>query len=166
MSASARQARLAGAENLAMRLDMARALALAPADLSWREYGEGTAEMRVQADPSVWGDFVLKRKEMAASYHLAVVVDDAAQGVSDVMRGNDLFQATAAHRLLQSLLEIAAPRYRHHRLVRDSIGEKMSKSASSTTLEELRGNGVAAEEVRAALGFGGEPAGVLKATIS
>jgi glutamyl-Q tRNA(Asp) synthetase len=166
MSASARQARLAGAENLAMRLDMARALALAPADLSWREYGEGTAEMRVQADPSLWGDFVLKRKEMAASYHLAVVVDDAAQGVSDVMRGNDLFQATAAHRLLQSLLEIAAPRYRHHRLVRDSIGEKMSKSASSTTLEELRGNGVAAEEVRAALGFGGAFAGVLKATIS
>jgi len=75
-----------------MRLDMARALALAPADLSWREYGEGTVETRVQADPSLWGDFVLKRKEMAASYHLAVVIDDAAQGVSDVMRGNDLFR--------------------------------------------------------------------------
>jgi glutamyl-Q tRNA(Asp) synthetase len=166
LSASAREARLAKGENAAMRLDMARALALAPSDLSWREYGEGTMETRVHADPLGWGDFVLKRKEMPASYHLAVVVDDAAQGVSDVMRGKDLFQATAAHRLLQSLLEIAAPRYRHHRLVRDAAGEKMSKSASSTTLEELRRNGVSAAEVRAALGFGGASAGVVKATIN
>jgi glutamyl-Q tRNA(Asp) synthetase len=166
LSAGAREVRLARGENAAMRLDMPRALALAPADLSWREYGEGTVETRVQADPALWGDFVLKRKEMAASYHLAVVVDDAAQGMSDVMRGNDLFQATSAHRLLQSLLGIAAPRYRHHRLVRDSSGEKMSKSASSTTLEELRRKGVVAEEVRAALGFGGALADVLKATIN
>jgi glutamyl-Q tRNA(Asp) synthetase len=166
LSASAREARLARGENPAIRLDMARALAQASAHLEWREYGEGNVETRVRADPSAWGDFVLKRKDMPASYHLAVVVDDCAQGVSDVMRGNDLFQATAAHRLLQNLLDIAAPRYRHHRLVRDSAGQKMSKSASSTTLEELRRNGVAAEEVRAALGFGGATAGALHAAIS
>ena len=166
MSASAREARLARGESPAIRLDLARALAQAPNEPHWREYGEGDVETLVQADPSAWGDFVLKRKEMAASYHLAVVIDDAMQGVSDVMRGNDLFQATSAHRLLQSLLEIAAPRYRHHRLVRDAAGEKMSKSASSTTLEELRRKGVAADAVRTALGFGGVSAGILKATIN
>jgi glutamyl-Q tRNA(Asp) synthetase len=162
----ARQTRLSTGEGAAMRLDMGRALALAPADLHWREYGEGSTESRVEADPSRWGDFVLKRRDMAASYHLAVVVDDSAQGVSDVMRGADLFQATSVHRLLQELLAIAAPRYRHHRLVRDSDGEKMSKSASSTTLEALRRAGVGADEVRAALGFGGASSGVLVARIS
>jgi glutamyl-Q tRNA(Asp) synthetase len=166
MGANAREARLARGGNAAMRLDMARALALAPADLHWREYCEGTVETRVQADPSVWGDFVLKRRDMAASYHLAVVVDDALQRVSDVVRGSDLFQATSAHRLLQTLLALPAPRYRHHRLVRDSAGEKMSKSASSTTLEDLRRKGVAASEVRAALGFGEASPGALTARIS
>jgi glutamyl-Q tRNA(Asp) synthetase len=162
----ARQTRPSTREGAVLRLDMVRALALAPADLHWREYGEGTSESRIEADPSRWGDFVLKRRDMAASYHLAVVVDDGAQGVSDVMRGADLFQATSVHRLLQELLAIAAPRYRHHRLVRDAVGEKMSKSASSTTLEALRRAGVGADKVRAALGFGGASSGVIAARIS
>jgi glutamyl-Q tRNA(Asp) synthetase len=166
LSAGARAARLARGEGAALRLDMARALALAPADLAWREHGEATIETLVRADPAAWGDFVLRRKHMLASYHLAVVVDDALQGVSDVMRGSDLYPSTSAHRLLQALLAIDAPRYRHHRLVRDLAGAKMSKSASSTTLEELRRNGVSAGEIRAALGFGAASAGGLAAKIS
>jgi glutamyl-Q tRNA(Asp) synthetase len=161
-----REALASSGRGMGLRLDMARALTLAPADLSWCEYGEGTSETIVPADPSLWGDFLLKRKDMTASYHLAVVVDDALQGVSDIMRGRDLFQATSAHRLLQALLEIPNPRYRHHRLVRDLKGAKMSKSASSTTLEELRRTGVGADEVRAALGFGASSSNRFVATIN
>jgi glutamyl-Q tRNA(Asp) synthetase len=145
---------------------MARALVEAPGALHWREYGEGTEAAMVRADPAAWGDFLLKGKDMPASYHLAVVVDDAMQGVSDVVRGRDLFAATSAHRLLQALLEIAPPRYRHHRLVRDVAGAKMSKSAASTPLAELRRNGVAANEVRATLGFGPAAARGLGVTIN
>ncbi len=102
---------------------------------------------------------------MAASYHLAVVVDDALQGVSDVMRGRDLLAATSAHRLLQTLLDVAHPHYRHHRLVCDAAGVKMSKSASSTPLWVLRRDGVSPSEIRAALGFGAASPDGLKATI-
>jgi len=95
----------------------------------------------------------LRGRDAAASYHLAVVVDDALQGVTDVVRGRDLFAATSAHRLLQSLLGLPAPRYRHHRLVLDANGEKMSKSAASTPLAALRAAGATAEDVKVALGF-------------
>jgi glutamyl-Q tRNA(Asp) synthetase len=166
LNARARAARLAKGDSAALRLDMARALALAPADLAWREFGEGTIATRVAAAPAAWGDFVLRRKDMPASYHLAVVVDDGAQGVSDVVRGADLFHATSAHRLLQELLGIGAPRYRHHRLARDGAGDKMSKSARSTSLDQLRRDGFAAAEIRAALGFGDSGATSLTARIS
>ncbi len=146
-------ARLAAGERAALRLDAARALADAPADLSWREYGEGAQGAAHPADPGAWGDFVLRGKDNAASYHLAVVVDDAAQGVSEVVRGRDLLAATSAHRLLQATLGLAAPRYRHHRLVLDAKGAKMSKSAASSPLRALREKGYSALEVRAALGF-------------
>jgi glutamyl-Q tRNA(Asp) synthetase len=159
-------ARLAGRQPAALRLDMARALALAPADLDWREYGEGTDETRVRAAPAAWGDFVLKRRDAPASYHLAVVVDDALQGVSDVMRGGDLYHATSAHRLLQQLLGLPAPLYRHHRLVRDAAGAKLSKSARATSLDALRRDGIGPGEVRAALGFGAPRAGALRVAIS
>jgi len=121
--------------------------------LSWREFGEGEVEALRRADPAVWGDFVVRGKDNAASYHLAVVVDDALQGVSDVARGRDLYAATSAHRLLQALLGLPAPRYRHHRLVLDDEGAKMSKSASSPPLRALREAGCSAREARAALGF-------------
>jgi glutamyl-Q tRNA(Asp) synthetase len=145
--------RLAAGERAALRLDTARALAEAPADLSWREWGEGARETLHPADPAAWGDFVLRGKDNAASYHLAVVVDDAAQGVTDVVRGRDLLAATSAHRLLQSLLDLAAPRYRHHRLALDAGGAKMSKSAAAPPLRALREMGYSAREARAALGF-------------
>jgi glutamyl-Q tRNA(Asp) synthetase len=166
LTAAAGAARLAGREAAAVRLDMARALALAPADLEWREYGEGTEETRVRAAPAAWGDFVLKRRDASASYHLAVVVDDSLQGVSDVMRGRDLYHATSAHRLLQRLLGLPAPVYRHHRLVRDAVGAKLSKSARATSLDALRRDGVDPEEVRAALGFCAPRAGALRVEIS
>jgi glutamyl-Q tRNA(Asp) synthetase len=140
-----------------LRLDMAAALALAPPDLAWQEFGEGDEERPVSADAGIWGDVALKRRGALATYHVAVVVDDALQGVTDVMRGRDLFAATGLHRLLQSLLGIAPPRYRHHRLVLNSSGEKMSKSASSTPLHRLREQGASPQQVRASLGLGKTP---------
>ncbi|MFZ1962887.1 MAG: glutamate--tRNA ligase family protein, partial [Roseiarcus sp.] len=136
-----------------LRLDAARALAAAPSELFWREFGEGARQELRRADPAAWGDFVLRGKDNAASYHLAVVVDDSLQGVSDVVRGRDLLPATSAHRLLQSLLDLEPPRYRHHRLVLDANGAKMAKSASSPPLRALREAGHSAFAVRAALGF-------------
>ncbi len=145
--------RLAAGERAALRLDAARALSQTPTDLCWREFGEGGREELCRADPAAWGDFVLRGKDNAASYHLAVVVDDSLQGVSDVVRGRDLLPATSAHRLLQSLLDLAPPRYRHHRLALDANGAKMSKAVSSPPLRALRAAGYSAREVRAALGF-------------
>jgi len=159
-------ARLAAGERAALRLDMSCALALAPAPLTWREFGEGVEPAVVAAAPAAWGDVVIRGKDQPASYHLAVVVDDAAQGVSDVVRGADLFAATSVHRLLQALLRIEPPRYRHHRLVREANGAKMSKSAVSTALSALRAAGIAPAEIRAALGFGPAAATRLAVTVS
>jgi glutamyl-Q tRNA(Asp) synthetase len=152
-SADAR-ARLARGGKAAFRLHMGRALAAAPAHLSWIEYGEGTVPSERAAAPTVWGDVVLSGRDLAASYHLAVVVDDALQGVTDIVRGRDLLAATAVHRLLQALLGCPAPRYRHHRLVLDQSGAKLSKSRQSASLAALRGTGLSPGEIRAALGFG------------
>ena len=136
-----------------LRLDMRRALELAPGPLFWREYGESGAERLERADPAAWGDVLLKRRDALASYHLAVVVDDDRQGVSDVVRGRDLFHATSIHRLLQELLDISPPRYRHHRLVRDAGSIKMSKSARSMALAEMRDRGILPHRIRDLLGF-------------
>ncbi|MGH6799013.1 MAG: glutamate--tRNA ligase family protein, partial [Roseiarcus sp.] len=125
-----------------------------PTRLSWTEYGEGAVPSQCPAAPQVWGDVVLSGRDRAASYHLAVVVDDALQGVTDVARGRDLLAATAIHRLLQALLGLAEPRYRHHRLVLERSGAKLSKSRQSLSLAELRATGLSPGEVRAALGFG------------
>jgi glutamyl-Q tRNA(Asp) synthetase len=107
----------------------------------------------IAAEPAAWGDVVLARKETPTSYHLAVVVDDAAQGVTDVVRGRDLFHATSVHRLLQALLGLAAPRYHHHRLVLDADGKKLSKSTAATGLRELRAKGISPAEIRRLVGL-------------
>jgi glutamyl-Q tRNA(Asp) synthetase len=146
--------RLARGDKAAFRFNMPRALDAAPAGLWWTEYGEGSTPSQRPATPEPWGDMVLKGRDLAASYHLAVVVDDALQGVTDIARGRDLLAATAVHRLLQALLRLPAPRYRHHRLVLDESGAKLSKSRQSVSLDELRGTGLGPDEVRAALGFG------------
>jgi glutamyl-Q tRNA(Asp) synthetase len=158
--------RAAAGERPALRLDLARALAGLAGGLTWREYGEGAAERIVEADPEAWGDVALRGRDLPANYHLAVVVDDALQGVSDVVRGRDLYAATSVHRLLQAVLELPAPRYRHHRLALDANGDKMSKSALSPPLRALREAGYSAAELRAALGFGAPAASRLAVRLS
>ena len=150
-----RQARLARGDKAAWRLDTERAVGVAPAPIAWLEFGEGTSAETRAADPAAWGDVVLRGRDLAASYHLAVTVDDALQGVTDVVRGRDLVAATSVHRLLQALLGLPAPRYRHHRLVLAPDGGKLSKSRGSPTLASLRAEGVTAEAVRSALGIAG-----------
>ena len=131
----------------ALRLDMAAAAQRA-GPFTWSENGSEQS-----ADPALWGDVILARKDAPASYHLAVVVDDAAQGVTDVVRGQDLFHATSVHRLLQNLLGLAAPRYHHHRLIFDAEGRKLSKSTRATGLRELRAQALTAADIRRAVGL-------------
>ena len=107
----------------------------------------------IAARPEKWGDVVLVRKETPTSYHLAVAVDDALQGVTHVVRGTDLFEATAIHRVLQTLLGLPEPRYHHHALIRDEEGKKLAKSLASTPLRQLRAEGGTAAEVRKRFGF-------------
>ncbi|MGY8636377.1 tRNA glutamyl-Q(34) synthetase GluQRS [Bradyrhizobium sp. 14AA] len=139
----------------ALRLDMAAACRNA-ADLTWDELGEGPDGERgiVPARPEAWGDVILARKETPTSYHLSVVVDDALQGVSEVVRGQDLFHATSVHRLLQVLLGLPEPAYRHHALIRDETGQKLSKSGRSTGLRELRAAGMTPAGIRQLMGLG------------
>jgi glutamyl-Q tRNA(Asp) synthetase len=160
------RARLARGDKAVVRLDMGRALTGAPARLSWVEYGEGAVPSERAAAPAVWGDVVLSGRDLAASYHLAVVVDDALQGVTDVVRGRDLLAATGVHRLLQALLGCPAPRYRHHRLVLDRSGAKLSKSRQSESVAGLRETGLSPGEIRALLGFGARAGGGLTVELS
>jgi glutamyl-Q tRNA(Asp) synthetase len=138
----------------ALRLDMAAACAQA-GTLVWTECGEGPQGEtgNVTARPEAWGDVILARKETPTSYHLSVVIDDALQGVTDVVRGQDLFWSTSVHCLLQTLLGISPPAYRHHRLVLDSDGKKLSKSTKATGLRELRAGGATPADIRHLLGL-------------
>ncbi|BCA62651.1 tRNA synthetases class I (E and Q), catalytic domain [Sphingomonas sp. HMP9] len=122
------------------RLDMAKALAQVGAEvgaLTWHDSTAGT----VVADPLAQGDVVLARKDAPASYHLAVTLDDAAQGVTDVVRGVDLFAATHVHRVLQALLGLPVPAYHHHPLVMDSAGRRLAKRDGARSLAEMRAAG-------------------------
>lgn len=157
-SAAEREGELQSGTPYALRLDMSAAMSTAMAHagpLSWTELGKGpngeTGE--VVSRPEQWGDVILARKDTPTSYHLSVVVDDALQGVTQVVRGQDLFWATAVHRLLQALLGLPEPIYRHHGLLMDETGHKLSKSTHSTALRELRAGGVTPEEVRRLAGL-------------
>ena len=154
LGAAERAGRIEAGEPYAMRLDMQAALAQS-APLTWHETGAGPAGETgtIAANPAAWGDVILARKETPTSYHLAVVVDDAAQGVTDVVRGRDLFHSTSVHRLLQSLLGLPQPRYHHHRLILDSDGRKLSKSTLATGLRELRAGGANAADIRKRVGL-------------
>ena len=138
----------------ALRLDMAAACARA-GDLGWSEHGEGPdgETGAVAARPEAWDDVILARKETPTSYHLSVVVDDALQGVPEVVRGQDLFWSTSVHRLLQQLLGLPQPAYRHHRLVLDDAGRKLSKSTKATGLRELRAGGATPADIRRLVGL-------------
>jgi glutamyl-Q tRNA(Asp) synthetase len=133
---------------------MAAALARAP-DRAWTESGEcpGGERGLVIARPEAWGDVILARKETPTSYHLSVVVDDALQGVTEVVRGCDLFWSTSVHLLLQHLLGMPQPVYRHHRLVTDASGQKLSKSTDATALRELRRQGATPSDIRRLVGL-------------
>ena len=154
LSAAERSDRIASGAPYALRLDMAAALTRVPR-LTWSETGAGPNGQTdiVAADPAAWGDVVLARKDTPTSYHLAVVVDDAAQGVTDIVRGRDLFHATSVHGLLQVLLDVPAPRYHHHRLLLGTDGRKLSKSTQATGLRELRSRGLTPPDIRRLAGL-------------
>ncbi len=141
-------------EPYALRLDAAKAAARAGA-LSFEERGAGPKGEHgtIAVDPTLSGDIVLARKDMPAAYHLAVVVDDAFQGVTLVTRGNDLFAATHVQRLLQALLGLPVPAYAHHRLILDEQGKKFSKRDRAVTLRAMREEGVTPDEIRSRLGM-------------
>lgn len=153
LSAEARARHFANGERASYRLDMDRALAALDGPLTWNEYRGGTSRMEHRATPAVWGDAVLSRKDIATSYHIAVVVDDAGQGVTDVVRGEDLFMATHLHRLLQHLLHLPAPNYHHHKLLRDSAGQKLAKSLRAKPLRTFRQEGETLDAVLARIGL-------------
>ncbi len=138
----------------AWRLDVAAAIGAA-GPLDWWDERAGV----VRAVPEEQGDVVLARKDVATSYHLAVTVDDAAQGVTDVVRGVDLFDATHIHRLLQALLGLPSPRYRHHPLLRGADGERLAKRRGSPSLASLRARGTDGRKLAAALIEDTPPAG-------
>jgi glutamyl-Q tRNA(Asp) synthetase len=144
-----RERLIASGAPYALRLDMAAACALA-GDLGWTELGEGPDGEygAVTARPEAWGDVILARKETPTSYHLSVVIDDALQDITHVVRGRDLFWSTSVHRLLQSLLGLPQPVYRHHRLVTDASGQKLSKSTGATGLRDLRAAGATPADIR------------------
>ncbi|HEX8664902.1 MAG TPA: tRNA glutamyl-Q(34) synthetase GluQRS [Beijerinckiaceae bacterium] len=153
LSAAAVETRMAAGELHAWRLDMSRARAAAPPRPAFTRFVPDGAEEVVAAHPGRWGDPVIARKEIPTSYHLSVVHDDAVQGVTHVVRGQDLEAATDLHVLLQHLLGLPTPRYHHHPLIRDEAGDKLSKSLLSESLADLRARGVTAAELRRGLGF-------------
>jgi glutamyl-Q tRNA(Asp) synthetase len=140
----------------ALRLDMAKAIAATgTAAASWAAFA-GAAEATVAVENGErfqWGDAIIARRDIGVSYHLAVVVDDALQGVTHVVRGRDLEATTRIHRILQELLGLAAPRYHHHDLVRDEAGEKLAKSKASTPLRQLRSEGATPSDIRRLVGL-------------
>jgi glutamyl-Q tRNA(Asp) synthetase len=154
LSADQRTKLLQSGAPYALRLDMEAARARA-GELGWIEQGGGPngETGTVAARPQAWGDVILARKETPTSYHLSVVLDDALQGVTDVVRGQDLFWSTSVHRLLQQLLGLPQPVYRHHRLVLDDAGQKLSKSTLATGLRELRAEGATPADIRRLAGL-------------
>lgn len=154
LPAAERTRRIAAGEPFAWRLDMAAALRRGNGDLRFEETGDGSSRL-VLAEPALWGDVVLARVDTPTSYHLAVTMDDALQGVTDVVRGLDLFPSTSVHRLLQALLGLPVPRYHHHRLIRGDDGHKLSKSRDDTALAALRASGVSPADIRGLVGLSG-----------
>ena len=150
-----RQSRMASGEPFAWRLDVEAVCAALSSALSWREAESDALDsfQDVAADPRAWGDVVLARKEVPTSYHLSVVVDDALQGVSHVVRGRDLYFATSVQRLLQEHLGLPAPVYFHHRLIDGPDGRKLSKSNRDTGIRTLREQGVTPADIRRMIGF-------------
>ena len=141
LTARERADRIAAGVDYALRLDVGAAMARTGA-LDWADHGR-----RIVADPAALGDVVLARKEVPTSYHLAVTVDDALQGVTLVTRGVDLFAATHVHRLLQALLALPTPAYRHHPLLTDASGKRLAKRDNALAIRAMRERGMTPAKV-------------------
>ncbi len=148
LDAEVRGAHMAHGRAYALRLNVAKALASA-GPLTWRDRERG----ELAADPASLGDVVLARKEIAASYHLAVTLDDADQGITLVTRGEDLFHTTHVHRLLQALLDLPVPEWQHHGLITGTDGARLAKRSDAQSIRALREAGQSPAEVRALAGF-------------
>jgi len=155
VSLKERQVRQVSREKYALRLDMKNALLRMTPPLFWLEHGAGPADESgmIAADPARWGDVLLGRRDTPASYHLACVIDDAAEGVTRIVRGQDLFHATSVHRLLQKLLGLPVPEYHHHDLILDHDGHKLSKSRKDTSLRQLREAGKTPADIKKMVGI-------------
>ncbi|MFY0636637.1 tRNA glutamyl-Q(34) synthetase GluQRS [Maricaulis maris] len=148
MTADEESDRLDAGEAFAWRLSLARCRdTLGPRFDAMRYLEDGQGEQI--ADPDPLGDVILARKDVGTSYHIAVVHDDALQGISHVIRGEDLREMTPLHVLLQTLLDLPTPVYRHHRLLLDAHGERFAKRNKSVTLKALRESGITPDEIRA-----------------
>jgi glutamyl-Q tRNA(Asp) synthetase len=154
LPAAEAEARIAAGAPYALRLKMAEAASMA-GPLHWIEEGAGPdgETGTIAARPDLWGDVILARRETPTSYHLSVVVDDAVQSVTHVVRGRDLFHATSVHVLLQKLLGLPSPAYHHHRLITDPDGRKLAKSARDTSLRALRQSGLTPADMRRLVGL-------------
>ena len=148
LSAVERTHRVNSGQPFCLRLNVAAAIRQT-GPLTWTDALDGTQT----AQPQIFGDVVLARKDTPTSYHLSVVVDDAIQNISLVTRGQDLFQATHIHRLLQALLDLPTPAYHHHPLIVDADGNRLAKRDQSQTLRSLRAQGLTAQHVKAMAGF-------------
>lgn len=155
LSEKERRRRVAEGEAYAWRINMEEAARHVSSGLTWEEQGEGPdgESGTIRANPQAWGDVVIARKEVPTSYHLSVVIDDALQGITHVVRGRDLFHATGMQRLLQELLGFSAPVYLHHDLVLADDGRKLSKSRRDTGLAALREAGLTPEDIRRMVGL-------------
>lgn len=143
-----RENRIAKREPHSWRIDCGKALSIT-GQLQWVDRAAGT----INVESSILGDVIISRKDIETSYHLAVTLDDAHQGVSLVSRGKDLMESTHVHRLLQCLLDLPVPQWYHHKLIKDSKGKRFSKREGSLTLKEMRDSGISAEYLRRELGF-------------
>ncbi|WP_375282344.1 tRNA glutamyl-Q(34) synthetase GluQRS [Pseudooctadecabacter sp.] len=144
-------------DNAALRLDMGKSLDLIAADdFSFTETGSGQpVQTTFSADDvlTTIGDIVLSRRDMGTSYHLSVVIDDAAQDVSDVVRGRDLFEATKIHVVLQKLLGLPTPTYHHHKLIRDDAGKRLAKRDDARAIAKYREDGASPADIRSMVGL-------------
>jgi glutamyl-Q tRNA(Asp) synthetase len=147
LSPSERDDRIAAGQPFALRLNLEKAVRITGSELKWRDLTKGWQTAR----PEIFGDIVLIRKDIGSSYHLAVVHDDALQGVTLVTRGMDLFSATHIQRVLQSLLGLPTPEYHHHQLICDHNGKRLAKRDDAESLRSLRERGITANELRARL---------------
>lgn len=147
---------------VALRLNMARAfehISNAGAPAVFEEIGEGDESktgnvtvLRQEAIEQI-GDVVLARKDMGTSYHLSVVIDDAAQGITQVVRGGDLFEATKIHVVLQRLLGLPTPLYHHHRLIKDNYGKRLAKRDDARAIQSYRNDGLSPADIRRMVGL-------------